>query len=268
VESKKRNAWILGAVAVIFVGCCGLMVLATGAMGWIASRAPRVAWGPEILGGSHDQRIERTFEVADEPFLDVTNFAGSITVQSGEEGVIQVLAIKHASGERDVDQIDVAMSERGNGLLIRTKTLRNLKNASVDLEIEVPAGTRLELHTGAGTVEVRNIAGQVSIYSGAGNIDLQGTTGTVRLGVGAGEIRYEGTPAGQCSFETGAGEITLRLPSDVGVEVDLGTGLGGIDLEFSVDGRVTTREVRGVIGDGGHGSVYAHTGVGSIRVSR
>ncbi|MGD8625561.1 MAG: DUF4097 family beta strand repeat-containing protein [Anaerolineae bacterium] len=268
MESKNRNTWILVAVVVIFVGCCGLVVLAGGAMGWIASQARQVAWGPEILGGNHNQRIERTFEVGGEPFLDVTNFAGAITVRSGEEDVIQVLAMKHARREGDLGQVDVAMSERGDGLLIRTKTLRNLKNASVDLEIKVPAGTRLELHTGAGRVQVRNVAGSVTIYSGAGNIDLQGTTGTVRLGVGAGEIRYEGTPAGQCSFETGAGEITLRFPSDVSVEVDLGTGLGGVDVEFPVDGRVTSREVRGVIGDGGQGSVYAHTGVGSIHVGR
>jgi DUF4097 and DUF4098 domain-containing protein YvlB len=268
VESKNRNVWIWIAVAVTVVGCCGLVALAVGALGWGASQIRQVAWGPEILSGNHQQSVERTFEVGSEPLLDVTNFAGSLTVQAGEGDVIQVRATKRVSSERDLDQVEVAMSERGNGLLVRTKTLRNLKNASVDLEIKVPPGSRLELHTGAGSVQVRNIAGQVTIYSGAGNIDLQGTTGSVRLGVGAGEIRYEGTPAGQCSFETGAGEITLRLPSDVGLEVDLGTGLGDIDVEFPVDGRVTQREVRGIIGDGEQGSVYAHTGVGSIRVSR
>jgi DUF4097 and DUF4098 domain-containing protein YvlB len=88
----------------------------------------------------------------------------------------------------------------------------------------------------------------------------------VRLGVGAGTVIYQGTPAGHCSFETGAGDIRIRLPARPDVRVDLGTGLGTIDVEYDVDGSTSPRDVEGVIGDGDKASIYAHTGVGSISV--
>jgi hypothetical protein len=52
------------------------------------------------------------------------------------------------------------------------------------------------------------------------------------------------------------------------MEVDVGTGSGNIDVDFKVDGRVTGREARGTIGDGSDGSIYAHTGSGTVRLIR
>ena len=44
--------------------------------------------------------------------------------------------------------------------------------------------------------------------------------------------------------------------------------MGDIDVDFAVDGQVTRREVRGVIGSGAQGTIYAHTGAGNIDVVR
>ena len=93
-------------------------------------------------------------------------------------------------------------------------------------------------------------------------------SGTARLDTGAGNIDYQGTPQGECRFETGAGNITLALPADLNVQVDLDTGAGNIDVDYAVDGQVTRTEVNGVIGDGSQGSIYAQTGVGNIDVVR
>jgi DUF4097 and DUF4098 domain-containing protein YvlB len=138
----------------------------------------------------------------------------------------------------------------------------------VQFEITAPAGTRLDADTGAGNVETDGITGEIDIHTGAGNIDIRGATGTVRLDSGAGNTRYQGIPQGECRFETGAGNIRLTLPADVNVQVGLDTGVGNIDVDFSVDGQVTRREVRGVIGSGAQGTIYAHTGTGNIDVVR
>jgi hypothetical protein len=48
------------------------------------------------------------------------------------------------------------------------------------------------------------------------------------------------------------------------VAVDLETGMGTIDAGFAVDGYASRQEVKGTIGTGDQGSIYAHTGAGSI----
>jgi DUF4097 and DUF4098 domain-containing protein YvlB len=99
-------------------------------------------------------------------------------------------------------------------------------------------------------------------------MDVQGASGRVRLDTGSGRIEYEGNPSGNCRFETGSGSITLVLPGELNVEVDLDTGSGEIDVEFGVEGQMGKGEVKGTIGDGSQGSIYAHTGSGSIDVIR
>jgi DUF4097 and DUF4098 domain-containing protein YvlB len=85
---------------------------------------------------------------------------------------------------------------------------------------------------------------------------------------GAGNIGYQGTPYGDCRFETGAGNITLMLSADLNMQVEFQTGMGIIDVEFPVDGQVTSRRVQGFIGSGDQGTIYAKTGAGNIDVIR
>jgi hypothetical protein len=267
MESKNRSVWIAVAVVAV-VACCGVMAVAAVGVSWAARRA--VEWDAFDLdlGGPYRQEIAKTFEVGAEPSLDITNFAGPITIRAEQGDAIRVQATKKASSRSKLDWIEVEMTARGERVVIRTRKQRSINNASVELEIFAPTNTRIELHTGAGTVEVHDIAGRMELYSGAGTIDVRGAHDSVRVGLGAGQITYRGTPIGQCRFETGVGEISLAVPADADLEVDLGTGLGSVDVDFDVDGHVSSREVRGTIGEGDQGSVYAHTGVGAVHVNR
>jgi hypothetical protein len=88
----------------------------------------------------------------------------------------------------------------------------------------------------------------------------------VHLTSGAGSLRYQGTPSGSSGFQSGAGSITLVLPADLDVAVDLETELGTVDVDHGVAGRVTRRQARGTIGSGDQGQITARSGVGSIRL--
>jgi DUF4097 and DUF4098 domain-containing protein YvlB len=141
-------------------------------------------------------------------------------------------------------------------------------NAYVELEIVVPANSSVRVDTGAGEVDVRGVTGGIDIHSGAGQVDVRDASGRVQVDVGAGQILYNGTPQGDCRFQTGVGEVVLRLPENPDVRVDVGTGIGAVDVNFDVDGSVSPRSVKGVIGDGSQGSIFAHTGAGSVRLER
>jgi hypothetical protein len=256
-QMKKRTLVILAVCALALAACDG-------------------------LSRRYSDRQEQSFTVGDAPSLVVNNFAGDVSVRAGEGGTIRVVITRWASQEKDLDRIEVDMRERDGGVEIITDPPSGWRNISVDLEITAPASTRVDLHTGAGSVTVRDLTGEVRAESGAGDmriegasgeldaqtgagdVDVRDASGPVRLETGAGSIDYQGRPRGNCRFETGAGSIRLRLPADVSVKVDLDSGAGDIDVAMKVDGKVSEGEVRGVIGSGEEGEVRAHTGAGNI----
>jgi DUF4097 and DUF4098 domain-containing protein YvlB len=197
-----------------------------------------------------------------------------------------MVATKRAQRRSDLDRIEVETSQRGEVVIIATKRPRGLTNSWVALEITAPPGTRVDVGSGSGSVEVRGLSGDLNVdtasgsveivdvtgkidaHSSSGRIEVRGGRGRVRLDTGSGSIRYEGEPQGNCRFETGSGSITLELPADLNMEVEAETGSGEIDVDFRVDGEVTEREVVGTIGDGSEGSMYVHTGSGRIRLIR
>ena len=264
MDPKNRNVWIV-VIAVLVVACCCVLAVAVGVAGWLTSRYVEQ---PFDLGGLYRERIEETFEVGDVPSLDVTNFAGSVTIRPGEEGVVRVVATKKAPSRSRLERIEVSMTEKDGRVVIESEQPAPRSNVSVDLEITAPAGSRVDVDIGAGEVDVRDITGRIDVHNGAGTVDVRGARGVARVDVGAGQITYEGAPSGDCRFETGVGEVILRLPADLDVQVDLSTGIGAVDVDFHVDGRVAVRSVEGVIGDGSQGSIYAHTGAGSVSVRR
>ena len=267
MESQNRNVWIV-VVAVLVIMCCCVMLVGLAAAGLVVSRSASLA--PFELPGSYQERTEWGFEVGDEPALEITNFAGSVTVRPGETDAIHVVAVKKASTGSNLERVHISASAPdGDGpVVIKTSKKFSAGNASVEMVITAPAGTRLDVDTGAGTVEVSGMAGPVGIHSGAGNVNLTDAEGIVTVRLGAGNINYEGAPAGYCSFESGAGNINLSLPMDLNMEVDVSAGAGVVDVDYSVDGRVTKQSVRGTVGDGSQGTIYAHTGAGNIQMKR
>jgi DUF4097 and DUF4098 domain-containing protein YvlB len=179
------------------------------------------------------------------------------------------------------------MNPTDGGVSIRTTRPGFSGNLSVAIEITAPADTQLDLHTGAGSIDVsgftngakvdsgagsvtiQDVQGALNAHSGAGSIDVRGAAGLALLNTGAGSINYQGTPQGSCRFETGTGSIDLALPANLGAALDLGTGVGDIQLGgFAVNGQVSRRDVNGTIGSGDQAQIYAHTGTGSINLSR
>jgi DUF4097 and DUF4098 domain-containing protein YvlB len=316
-SNNRRNIWII-IVILLVAACCCLLLAVVAAVSYFGDWS--FDW--DQVSGAETERLEEAFEVGSAPDLEINSFSGSITVEVGESDTIQVVATKHARSKGSLDKIEVEMREHDGGLLIKTRKPNSLLNAWVQFEIVVPEDTRLDAHTGSGSVDVRGLggdvqvdtgsggvdaidlggdvdvhtgsgsinvrgatgdvnldtgsgginiidaAGEIDAHTGSGSLEVRGATGRVQLDTGSGSIQYEGKPEGDCRFDTGSGSITLLLPEELNVEVELDTGSGDIDLDYDVDGRVTKREVEGVIGDGSRGSIHAHTGTGGIDLRR
>jgi hypothetical protein len=320
MPERSSSPWIIVAVVALVVACCCALAAAVagGGLLWLM---PLQRFESSTMGG---ERFEQSFDVGQAPHLEIDNFAGSVSVQVGDGRDVHVVITKQAALGSDLDRIQVQMIEQDGRLVIRTKKPGAVSNASVRIEIMAPASSRLDAHTGAGSIEVRGLRGGVQVDTGAGSVsltdlgesagvhtgsgsvrvqglngnlkvdtgsgsvaldgvtgdveahtgsggmDIQRATGQVRLDTGTGGINYQGTPQGDCRFQTGSGGIELILPTDLNMEIDLHTGSGRIDVDFDVTGRATVseRNVRGTVGSGEQGSIYAQTGSGNISLMR
>lgn len=265
MENNNRNLWIIVGIIVVLLCCCvlavGALVVALGAGFFTAF--PAVQEGGI---GRVTERTEQVYNVGQAPMLEVDNFAGNVVVHSGESGRIRILVTKRAPSSDNLGRINVDVSQQDDGVRIRTSRPGSLmSNMSVDVEVFVPDDARLDLSTGAGNVDVNDVLGEISAHTGAGNVQVRGASAAVALDTGAGEVSYEGQPSGQCTFRTGAGNVTLRLPADLGAAITLDTGIGNISLGgFDVQGDTSGTHVEGTIGTAQRATITANTGVGNI----
>ena len=178
---------------------------------------------------------------------------------------------------------------------------------SIQVVVRVPRDADLDVRTGDGNIEVQPVSGRVSLSTGDGDIAADGLQGETRLHTGDGGIRANGlsgrleadTGDGDLSvrgrfdhldlhtgdgdvdaavepgsrietawsIRTGDGDVTLRLPGDLGADLDVQTGDGGIVLDKPalVTGTVRENALRGKVGPGGP-PLKVRTGDGSIRL--
>jgi flagellar basal body-associated protein FliL len=268
-NNNNRNIWIILGIVVVLLCCC---VLAVGAI-IAAAGTGLFAAVPVVRQGSIgrvSERTEQVYSVGQAPMLEVDNFAGNVVVSSGESGRIRVLVTKQATSSNNLERIDVRIDQQDDGLRIETSRPGNLmSNASVNIEVFVPDDAQLDLSTGAGNVDVEDVLGQIAAHTGAGNVQVGGAAAAVALDTGAGEVDYEGQPRGTCTFRTGAGNVTLRLPADLGASLVLDTGIGNISLGgFDVQGNTRGTHVEGTIGSGEQATIQANTGVGNVTLIR
>jgi len=248
MEPRNRNVVIV-VVALVVLLCLCLAVAAVLVLSSFFISDARTL-GP---GTTMSAEESRTFAVEPGASLTVDNFAGSVTVRAGGEGQIQVRAVRRAATSASSNRIQVRFDEAAGGLQIRTMRPAGVLNARVDLEIQVPPGTPVEVETGAGNLEVRGVTGGLRAETGSGNVQAQGLAGGVDLGSGSGSVELQDV-AGDVAVDTGSGNVTLR-----GIDGDLTahTSSGSIRVEGA------TGQVRL---DTGSGSVeYRGTPAGDCR---
>jgi hypothetical protein len=224
METRNRNLWIIVAVVAVVLCICALVAAAVvaGLAGWFVIW-PVSSSGPIVSEG---ERIEQSFEVGESPRLEIDNFAGRVTVWAGERGEMRVIAVKQGAPGTDPDRIQVEVSELASGLLIRTRKPSMLSNASVLLEVTVPADTQLDLHTGAGNTEVRGIRSDVKVDTGAGDVTIADLTGDLDAHTGSGSVIIDGA-SGRIVADTGSGSVRI---SNVEGELDAHTGSGSMEV--------------------------------------
>jgi lia operon protein LiaG len=195
-------------------------------------------------------------------------------------GVGEVVA-QDVDGELtlDVAAASVEAQRTSGSLIVDTGSggvvLRgNRGDISVDtgsggVELTDLSGSRLKVDTGSGGVTGRNVeAADLLVDTGSGSVeldDLRSESISIDTGSGGVHVGLLSAPR-SLLVDTGSGGVTIVGPADLGAQVELETGSGGIQSDYTMT--VESKDhgyLRGTIGDG-RGRIKVDAGSGSVSI--
>jgi len=230
-----------------------------------------------------------SFDTPEPIALSVELGAGSLRIAAGDrrDTVVEVRP-SDPSRRSDVAAAEHTLVEFAEGTLVIRAPRRwahyvlGAGRESVDIEIAVPAGSRLTVEApgGAPAVYATGRLGDCHVRTGAGEIRL-GAAGSVRLRTGAGDVTVERV-AGPAEVSTGTGSIRIGAiegPATIRgstSETWIGEASGGLEVRAPCGAISVDRATQGVaaktgfgdirLGEVRRGAVSAETGHGKVEV--
>jgi hypothetical protein len=116
--------------------------------------------------------------------------------------------------------------------------------AWADIEIAVPAGTRLLVHVVAGEMVAAGVEGDILLDGAASSVRAKGIKGDLTVDTGSGDVEVD-TGRGTLSVDTGSGSVAVL--NQIGGRLHIDTGSGEV--------RAADCKVDGMLVDTGSGSV-------------
>ena len=276
---------------------------------WIAAALVLVLAALPAL--ATEATFERTLSVSGRVQLTVATGSGNIHLTRGAGNQVHIFGrVKSGWGgsvwggnDDRVRQIAANPPIAQTGNIVRVGRHENLRNISIDYEIQAPADAFLDASSGSGDIVVDGVGenakiatgsgnihatgmrggfkvdtgsgdiyaeqtgpGDVKAQTGSGNIELRNLHGALYAGTGSGNIKVAGTPVSYWKLNTGSGDVEFWAGS-AALTLDASTGSGNIhtDQEMVTQGSLGRHHVIGKLHGGGP-TVRIQTGSGNIRV--
>ncbi len=191
--------------------------------------------------------------------MDARGVAGDLRLQTGSGSV----------GATDITGSVTIDTGSGSATVANVRGSLNVDTGSGSVSMQGVDGDEITVDTGSGRVRGGALtARSVRVDTGSGSIDLDGVTApNVALDTGSGSVEVVLLRDVEAlDVDTGSGSVTITAPADLGGQVEIDTGSGGIDMDFAVQVRTVRRDhVVGTLGDG-RGTIRIDTGSGGIRL--
>jgi hypothetical protein len=251
--------------------------------------------GPQVTA---EEIVSQSFETGASPHIVVETFNGHLDVSAGSGGLVQVEVTKRGAGftradaEADLDNVEVSLTQEGQTIRViarRTGGLFAVGNSGASIELSVPAGSSLDLHSSNGRISSLHVAGDVRIDTSNGDVEVRGGSGRLDLQTSNGSVDIEATGAaveartsngsidfdgwladGSHSLHTSNGRITITLPRDAQFRIDASTSNGSVWSDFAVaqSGPSRDNELRGSVGENPAVSITATSSNGRISIRK
>lgn len=209
-----------------------------------------------------------SFETPEPILLSVELGAGEVRIAAGErrDTVVEVRPSDPSKGA-DVLAAEQTLVEYAEGALVvraprrRGRSVLGAGSESVDVQVDLPAGSHLVVQAGCGAIRSTGRLGKCQVTTGAGEIRLS-VVGPARLRSGAGDITVDRV-AGLAEVSTGAGSVRITA-IDGAATIKGSTGETWIG---EVSGVLEVRAPCGSISvDRAEQAATAKTGYGDVRL--
>ena len=212
--------------------------------------------------------------------LEIRNTNGPIVVEAVDGNTVSVVAERTARAATDqaakeaAEGIEIRETVSSGGVIIDAKTsmsgiIIGGSSRQVKFTIKAPKGTVLRLSNTNGTIDVRDITGDVNLSTTNGRIRGAGLSGAARVETTNGEVDLDYTtmPSGGITVETTNGGVAVRLPTDAKARIEARVTNGGIDADgFNLSiGEQSRRRLSATLNGGGP-EVRVETTNGGVRI--
>ncbi|HEX3051761.1 MAG TPA: DUF4097 family beta strand repeat-containing protein [Aggregatilineaceae bacterium] len=177
--------------------------------------------------------------------LDVRGEVGTITIRAGASGQVQVDYTKTAYAKTEDDAREEAKNmtvkvEQQDASVwvdaIQTQYRDHTNTNSVDLTISVPASTNLTVQTEVGDVNISGITSpdKLIVTGDVGDLTLTDVVAPAGMSLknDVGDVSFAGTitGTGSCAITTSTGDIDVKFPADIAIQLDAAADVGNIDV--------------------------------------
>ena len=223
---------------------------------------------------AHADEWSKTYTVSGKPDLRVETSDANIRVTTWDQNTIEV---KVETSRYKIGEGGIRVEEHQNGDTVEIEVRYPHHNFNVewgshrvDVIVQMPREGRVNLHTGDGKIDLAGFKGDMDLHSGDGSENLEGVDGKLHASTGDGHITAQGrfdelelktgdghvevratqgsTLAAGWRLETGDGNVSLEIPSELSADVSLHTSDGHIDLDMPIvtEGKIGQNEVHGM----------------------
>ena len=194
-----------------------------------------------VAPGWAAQKVDESKPVGPGVEVDIEVLSGTVTVEVGPSGVVEVSG---TLGD-GVESLDFDVDEDGAYIEVEyDEEYHGRQQVDTDLTIRVPSGVMLSVETVSASVSVLGITGEIDIETVSGNVDVAGRSAGLDVETVSGNISIESAPP-ESDVASVSGLIEIRAAGGLidvenvsGNIVIYGGNINGGDLE-SVAGDIT-----------------------------
>lgn len=259
-------------------------------------------------GQETQDKIQRSFAVNPGSTLRVENYKGTIHITGSDTSQISVTALKRFSGSESerkewMENTRIDFESSGNRVVVRVRYPDQSWScffcwgehdylAEVELEIQVPRKLNLDVDGYKPDIRISSIQGNVAVKSYKAPMTIESINGKIFIDTYKDELRLRNIAVhgglevksykadlevdaraldGTVKLENYKGNIVLRVPSDLGLDIDFsGSRRANFHTDFSLamqTGGRSRSDVHGSINHGGM-TVILRTEKGSVSLEK
>ena len=152
------------------------------------------------------EEVDKTLDAAPDGEVDISNIAGSITVEGWSRNAVEVTGTLGRNVEKLVFERD------GDNILIQVKVPKKAgRGTDADLSIRVPENSSIDVSGVSADIAVEGVRGEQRLQTVSGDVETESFGNDVSAESVSGDVEVEGDASDtETSISTVSGDVTLE----------------------------------------------------------